>query len=226
MQNPFYSAPPPSSSSAPPPSYSLRPAPPARPAATEPAQYSSLADLTKNKPVPPPRPGSGFSYTPDSARQGYSSAFAASGGSGSGSGPGNGQGGQAQHGGGYDPTRGDGRRMPPPPGNHGVGIPSEPPRRVVNAQPAAGAPALPNQPRPATGPASYLPASAQGYASTASSYATAGLGRAKEGLDSMMTQQRREQVTSNLGKAAAGGAKLLGQGAWKLGKFAANPSGK
>jgi hypothetical protein len=58
----------------------------------------------------------------------------------------------------------------------------------------------------------------------------------------MMTQQRREQVclgslpvppsglmlqvTSNLGKAAAGGAKLLGQGAWKLGKFAANPSGK
>lgn len=110
------------------------------------------------------------------------------------------------------------------------------------AQPAAGAPALPNQPRPATGPASYLPASAQGYASTASSYATAGLGRAKEGLDSMMTQQRREQVclasvlvlcaglmlqvTSNLGKAAAGGAKLLGQGAWKLGKFAANPSGK
>lgn len=52
-------------------------------------------------------------------------------------------------------------------------------------------------PKP-TGAASYIPASAQGYANTASSYATAGLGRAKEGLDSMMTQQRREQVCPSL----------------------------
>jgi hypothetical protein len=58
---------------------------------------------------------------------------------------------------------------------------------LISVYPAAEA-------RPAAGPASYLPASAQGYANTASSYATAGVGRARDGIDSMFTQQRREQV--------------------------------
>lgn len=192
MQNPFYNNPN-NTSSAPPPSYSSRPSQPSTSSAA-PAQYSSLADLTKNKPVPPPRPGtSGFSYTPDPSRQGY-----APGGSN-----------------GYVPPRGDGRRMPPPPTNQGMGVPSEPPRRVAAGKfctykinrlarlvPATDRLASSNYPstafegstRPASGPASYLPASAQGYANTASSYATAGVGKAREGLDSVFTQQRVEQV--------------------------------
>jgi hypothetical protein len=123
MQNPFYQSGG-AQSGAPPPAYGSRPGsaapnPPARPAApAAPAQYSSLADLTKNRPVPPPRPGkSEFSYTPDPSRQGYASP-PSEGFSGASAGAG----------------RGDGRRMPPPPSNQGLGLPSEPPRRYTSSE--------------------------------------------------------------------------------------------
>lgn len=122
MHNPFYSGGAGSGSSGssvpPPPSYSSRPLPTAPTAAAshEPVQFSSLSDLTKNKPVAPPRTKPAFSYTPDASRAGYTSGsnFTDHGPAGTGG--------------------GDGRRMPPPPSNYGVGIPSEPPRRNVASE--------------------------------------------------------------------------------------------
>lgn len=129
--NPFYSQgstqiPPVSpSASAGPPSYDAstrpgRPTPPARPVlADQPVSYGSLSDLTKGR----QGASSGFSYTPQPERQGYSSGF---GGGSSGGGSGNRRDDAASR----DDGSG-GRRMPPPPSNYGKEAPTAPPRRTV-----------------------------------------------------------------------------------------------
>jgi hypothetical protein len=55
-------------------------------------------------------------------------------------------------------------------------------------------PTLNQQQQPQSGISSYIPAGAQGYANTASSYANAGVSRARDGLDSVFTQQNRDKV--------------------------------
>jgi hypothetical protein len=129
--NPFYSQgstqiPPVSpSAAASPPSYDAstrpgRPTPPARPVvADQPVSYGSLSDLTKGR----QGASSGFSYTPQPERQGYSSGF---GGGSSGGGSGN----RRDDAGSRDDGSG-GRRMPPPPSNYGKEAPTAPPRRTV-----------------------------------------------------------------------------------------------
>ena len=115
ITNPFYnngntnSAPPPPSQPTPPPAYS-RPTP-ASHNSGGPISYGSLSDLSRGRGQTAP---TNFSYTPDASRQGYRTDHD------SGRAPANGAGLDA-----------NGRRMPPAPGNYGVGIPPEPPRRNV-----------------------------------------------------------------------------------------------
>lgn len=143
FSNPFYSSnnapeiPPPPPSNRPvnysssPPAYS----PPASSGA--PAQYGSLADLTRGqqRPVPPPppsRPAGGYA----AARAESGSGGGAGGAYGQAAGPGAGAGvGQREQG-----RYGDGRNMPPAPSNYGQGIPSQPPRRNVPGESTYGVP--------------------------------------------------------------------------------------
>lgn len=60
----------------------------------------------------------------------------------------------------------------------------------------SGAPAAAPPPTGIAGRAgSYLPASAQGYATTAGSYASSGLERVRDGIGSIATQERKDQVS-------------------------------
>ncbi|ORY28833.1 hypothetical protein BCR39DRAFT_188127 [Naematelia encephala] len=96
-----------------------------------------------------------------------------------------------------------GRRLPPPP-----------PRRDGNASSTA--------PANSSGYSSYIPASAQGYANTAGGYLSSAGSRAKDGLDTVVNQQTKDQVLSGAGKLAGGAIKLGGKAVWSAGKFVAN----
>ncbi|ORX39386.1 hypothetical protein BD324DRAFT_649461 [Kockovaella imperatae] len=108
-----------------------------------------------------------------------------------------------------------GRQMPPLPSNYGREIPPVPPRHapVGETRPAA-APVQSGWRGAAATAGSYVPPS---VSATASSVAD----RARDGFDSVFTNERKGQVMSGVGKAAAGAAKLTGKAAWSIGKFAA-----
>lgn len=98
--------------------------------------------------------------------------------------------------------------MPPPPGNYGVGIPPEPPRRNVGigrtdtATPPPGASASAGGAATAGGAQTFstrfaaAQTTAAGYIPNSVSATATSLGdRVKGGYDSLTTQQRREQVS-------------------------------
>ncbi|WVQ80018.1 hypothetical protein IAT38_002119 [Cryptococcus sp. DSM 104549] len=183
--NPFYAQ---SGTSTPPlPSYSAQP-----------AQYSSLSDLTKGRPTA--QQHQSFEYVPQPERQGYNSQAFDSGRSGS-------------------PAGAGGRRVPPVP-KEGMmpEVPPAPPRRNQVGSSTATPPPVP--PRATSGYRSYIPAGAQGSVDSASRMAGSGFEKAKDGFNTIATQQRKEQVLSGIGKLGAGAVKLGAKGVYQVGKFA------
>ena len=206
--NPFYSnnnggnanaPPPPGTQPTPPPAYS-RPTP-ASHSSGGPVSYGSLSDLTRGRGQAAP---STFAYTPDASRQGYRNDHDSGR-------PGGAFGGNAQNGyGGQEGQSGrldaNGRRMPPAPGNHGVGIPPEPPRRnvapgergLLSLRRNTGRPLmLVDRTSNATPPTRLQTAqkTASGYIPNSVSATAYSMGdKVRDGFDSIATQQRREQV--------------------------------
>lgn len=72
--------------------------------------------------------------------------------------------------------------------------------------------------------AAYIPESARSGASSAAATAGAGLASAggylREGVNNVVTPERADQVKSGVAKVGVGAAKLMGKGAWQLGKLA------